>query len=229
MLGTALHGNHDRNVARSAGAGAQWYEPAFRLLAYYYGWDGAFGKAADAPEDCTLFGQSTVVTSTCNFFHFYGSSYSFQRFVADHYGPGISSGVGGEAQLHRDWLDANPLLNGVANVEALLGVQFDSVFARWGAMLYADDRVTGVDSTISMLTWDMFDIFSSYGSERQLVPPERSFALFTDSRSVRGGSTAYTRISSAGAHPAVALRVRDGLDAVLGTTMKPQLWIVRLQ
>ena len=63
----------------------------------------------------------------------------------------------------------------------------------------------------------------------RLVPVNRTFTAFSDARSVRGGSNAYTLVSAAGARPALALRVRDNGGAVLGATLKPQLWIVRIQ
>jgi hypothetical protein len=226
-LGNMPGQNYGSAVARGAGAGDQWYEPQFLVLARYFGRLPSGGKATNAPEDCTLFGQSSGLTIPCDFFQFYGASYAFQRFIADHFGPTYA---GGEAGLHNDWVNANPTLNGRANVEALLGMDFDSLFSRWAAMLYADDRVAGVDSIVSMLSWDLFDIFGSFASDDfRLVPVSRSFTAFSDSRSVRGGSTAYTRLSAAGARPALALRGRNASDDVLTSTMRPQFWIVRLQ
>ena len=63
----------------------------------------------------------------------------------------------------------------------------------------------------------------------RLIRREQSFAAFTESRSVRGGSSAYTRLSSAGTRPALAIRVRDSFGSVLGVSLRPQMWVVRLQ
>ncbi len=227
VLGNMPGQNYGSGVARGAGAGAQWYENLFLRLAQYYGWQGGTSKAEDAPDDCTLFGSTSGPTTPCNVFSFYGASFSFQRFVADQFGPTYP---GGETALTRDWITKSPSLSGVENVEALLGVQFDSLFARWAAMLYADDRVPGVDPSISMISWDMFDIFGSFSSDAlRLVPVDLSFADFSDTGSVRGGSTAFARLSAAGPRSALAFRVRDLSDAILDTTLKPVLWIVRLQ
>ncbi len=226
VLGNTPGQNYGSAVARGAPGGTQWYDAAFRQLARYFGHLPSGGKAANAPEDCTLFGADGVVTG-CEFFQFYGASYAFQRFVADQFGP---SYPGGEAALHRDWVSANPTLNGVANIEALLGVSFDSVFSRWAAMLYADDRTAGLDPSIAMLSWDMLDIFSSFASDDfRLIPVDRSFVAFSDTRGVRGGSTAYTRLSAAAARPALALRARDAADDILSMGPRPQFWVVRLQ
>lgn len=232
VLGNAPGQNYDAGVAFGAGQGARWYGSTgpggtpFKLLAIYYGWIGGTSKAAGAPEQCTLFGS--VRTSTaCSVFAFYGASWSLQRYLSDRFGPTYP---GGEPGLNRDLIGKNVGLSGVANIEGLgLGVGFDSLFSQWGAMLYADDRVTG-DPALRMTSWNMVDVFNAFSSDAfRLIPAERTFTTFSDSRSVRGGSNAYTRLSAAGARPALALRVRDAGDAPLGTTLKPQLWVVRLQ
>jgi hypothetical protein len=60
----------------------------------------------------------------------------------------------------------------------------------------------------------------------QLVPSERGFSNFTDQVQVRGGSTAYFRVSSTG-RAATAVRVRGNAGALLPGYMR--LWVVRLQ
>ncbi len=65
-----------------------------------------------------------------------------------------------------------------------------------------------------------------YGETGQLGPRERRFAPFTDAVSVRGGSTAYFRISGAG-RAGTAIRVRDASGAPLPAHMR--VWVVRLQ
>lgn len=228
VLGNTVGQNYGASVAFASGLGLRWYGGRFQDLAMYYGWlpPGTSSKAADAPEMCTLFG-STSLTTSCDPFAFYGASWSFQRYLSDRFGP---SYVGGEAALHRDWISKNVGLRGVPNVAALLGVSVDSLFAQWAATLYVDGRVASPPSPVSMSSWDLFNVFAAFVNDNlRLVPPNRTFANFSDSRSIRGGSTAYTRLSAAGARPAMALRVRDGSDNPLATTLKPQLWIVRLQ
>lgn len=207
------------------GGGTRWYDFIFDRLSWYYGYDGAGGHNANTPEDCTLYGSSSLTTS-CRAFWFYGSSWSFQRFLADQLGTGWP---GGEAGFTKDWIDNNPSLSGVANVEALLGMPIDTVFAQWAAMHYVDGQVVGADPTLLMSSWNIHDIMAALNANAALQPVARSFTDFSASESVRGGSTAYSLFSGAGARPAVAIRVRDGSDVVLGAGMRPQLWIVRTQ
>lgn len=210
------------------GQGVDWYQFNFVRLALYYGWDGTpDGQNAGAPERCTLFGNQTVNTQTvCEPFFFYGASWSFQRYLSDRFGPGHPDG---EAGFHRDWIDANPSVIGKENVEMLVGQDIDSLFAQWAAMHWADGRVAAAVADIQMTSWDLFDVFSAAVEGARLTPPERSFTSFTDARTLRGGSTGYTRLSAAGARTALAVRARGAADAVLSTGVLPQFWIVREQ
>jgi IPT/TIG domain len=232
VLGNMPGQNYGATVAFGADAGNRWYgfaaAGAFQALPEYYGWlpPGSTTKAANAPELCTLFG-TTSLTTNCNPFAFYGASWSLQRYIADRFGAGYP---GGEAGINRDLIGKNVTLSGVANVQAVVGVDFDSLFSQWGAMLYVDDRVTGLPGFLTMPSWNLLDVFSAFASDAfRLVPTSRTFTSFSDSRSVRGGSNAYTLLSAAGARSALALRVRDGSGGVLGTAMKPQFWVVRVQ
>jgi hypothetical protein len=224
VLGNLAGQNYGASVAFSA-AGQRWYSDGFNGLGSYYGFVSPTTRAPGAPELCTLFGYVTLSTP-CDPFAFYGASWSFQRYLVDRFGP---SYPGGASQLTRDWIGKNVNLSGTPNVAALLGRNVDSLFTQWAAMLYVDDRVPGADSRLTMTSWNLFNVFSAFYSTAQLTPVARTFSSFVDSRSVRGGSTAYTLLSAAGARPALALRVRDASDANLGTGMKPQFWIVRLQ
>jgi len=224
VLGNAVGQNYTSTTALQ-GQGNRWYGQGFRLLADYYG-QISTGKAVGAPELCTLFGNTSLSTA-CDPFHFYGASWAFQRYVADRFGPTYT---GGETQLHRDLVSRFPNIQGSANWESVLGMSFDSVHARWAGMLYGDDRVTGLAAPVAMPSWNMFEIFGSFPSDDyRLIPLARTFTAIADSRSVRGGSTAYTLISSAGARPAMAVRVRDAADAVLAGTMEPVVWVLRTQ
>jgi hypothetical protein len=208
------------------GGGISWYRAAFQRLANYYGWTGA-GRAPDAPEDCTLFGTAELNSTTaCLAFYFYGASWSFQRYVIDRFGAGFAGGPEG---LTRAWIGANPQMSGVENVEALLNVQFDSLFVRWAAMHYVDGRVPSADPSLLMSSWDIHDIMTGLGATAPLLPAARTFGDFSASESIRAGSTAYSSLSVGATRPALAVRVRSPTDQVLGTTLKPQLWIVRVQ
>lgn len=224
VLGNTTGQNYTSTTALQ-GQGNRWYGQAFRLLAQYFG-QLPSGKAVGAPELCTLFG-TTSLSTPCDPFHFYGASWAFQRYVADRFGPTYA---GGEVQLHRDLVSKFPNVQGAVNWESVLGMSFDTLQARWAGMLYGDDRVTGITPATTMSSWDVFEIFSSFPNDNyRLVPSSRSFAAFSDSRSVRGGSTAYTLITSAGARSALAVRLRDGSDAILAGAMEPVFWILRTQ
>ena len=224
VLGNSVGQNYTSTTALQ-GQGNRWYGQAFRMLATYFG-QLVSGKAVDAPELCTLFGNVSLSTP-CDPFHFYGASWSFQRYVADRY---RATYAGGEAQLNRDLVSAFPNVQGAANWESVLGVSLDTLQARWAGMLYADDRVTGLAPAVGLSSWNMLEIFNSFPNDNyRLIPLSRSFTPFSDSRSVRGGSTAYTIVGSGGARPALALRVRDAADAVLAGSMEPVVWILRTQ
>jgi hypothetical protein len=228
VVGHAANGNSAGNnygVSVATSGPPYWYWPGITKLGYYFGYDGQGApKLANAPEDCTLFGNFSGNIGICDESSFYGASWSMLRYLTDRFYSVDPSA------FHKDLISANPSLLGVENVEAVTEMDFDMLFARWGAMLYTDDWVPGVPSALTMTSWDLPDVLSALGSTANLEPEERSFGTFSDPRTVRGGSHAYTIVSAAGARPALAIRVRDGRDDVLsGTGMMPILWIVRVQ
>lgn len=230
VLGNTTGQNYGAAVAFGTDAGERWYADGFVRLAQYYGWDGSGTTNADtvpnAPALCTLFGSFTFTTN-CAAAAVYGTSWAFLRHLSDRFGPTYP---GGETQLHRDLIGKTVGARGVPNIEALLGLNFDSLFAQWGAMLYVDDRAPGATAPVTMTSWNMVNVFNAFVSNAfRLDPTARSWGTFTDARSVRGGSNAYTRLSSIGPRAALALRVRDQADGTLGTGLRPRLWVVRLQ
>jgi len=224
ILGNTPGMDYGASVALS-GPGASWYRFIFDRLAWYFGWAGGGVRNANAPDECTLFGTQALNSGTpCEPFWFYGASWAFQRYVADRFG---QSYPGGETALTKDWI-AKSDLSGVQNVEALLGVQFDSVFARWAAQNYVDGR-PGVasDTSIQMASWNVHDVLSSRSAAAPLAPAQQTFGNFAITEQVRPGSTVYTLLAAAASRPALAIRVRDLVDAPLGTATRPQIWIVR--
>jgi hypothetical protein len=224
VLGNATGQNYTSTTAVQ-GQGDRWYGQAFDQLSYYFGRLRAGGKASNAPELCSPFASS--VSTPCEPDHFYGASWVFQRYMSDRFGPTYP---GGERQLHRDIISKFPNIRGAANWESVLGVSLDTLLARWAGMLYGDDRVTGLAPVVGLPSWNLFEIFGSFPNDNyRLIPIARQFVAFSDNRSSRGGSTAYTVVSSAGARSALALRARDGSDAILSGTMEPVFWVLRLQ
>lgn len=225
VVGHAHTGNSPGNnygVAVATSGPPYWYWQGITKLGYYFGGNGVT-KLMNAPEDCTLFGNFSDDIGICNTSSFYGASWSMLRYLTDRLFSADPSA------FHRDIIDANPSLTGVANIEAITGMEFDSLFAQWGAMLYVDDWVAGAPAELTMPSWDLPAVLSAVAATANLEPEERSFADFSDSRSVRGGSHAYTIVGSSGARPALAVRVRDASDDILGTTLTPILWVVRIQ
>ena len=209
---------------RSSGPDAL-YAQRFSRLGRYFGWDLGTGKVANAPHDCSLYSFNGLCTSA----FYYGTSWSMHRWILDQYGPTYPGGV---AQLEKDWIGKNPSLNGRANVEALVGVDFDDLFVQWAAMLYVDGRsITGLATALQMTSWDMNEIYGGFHSSLSLATTSQAFGAFTENREVRGGSTAYTLMSApVGNRGALAVRLRQrGMDPqpLLGSTMRPQIWVLR--
>ena len=207
------------------------YAQRFSRLGRYFGWDLNFvspGKIPNAPHNCSLYSFKDAIQSLqCTSAFFYGASWSMHRWILDRFGPGYPGGV---AQLEKDWIGKNPTLSGRANVEALVGVDFDDLFVQWAAMLYVDGRsITGLDPVLEMTSWDLFDVFQLFDPALSLEPKPQTWGAFNDANSVRGGSTFYTVVTAIGARGAMALRLRDDMDVTLPTTMSPRFWIVRLQ
>ncbi len=113
----------------------------------------------------------------------------------------------------------------MAGVSKLVGVPTDSLLAQFAAMQYMDDRVPGAAPSLTLSSWNLPSALS-LTEDKQLAPRERPFGTFSDAVSVRGGATAYFRISGSG-RGATALRVRGPDGAPLPPHMR--LWIVRLK
>ena len=228
VVGHAATGNmagQDYGATVATSGPPFWYWQGITKLGYYFGYNGqGMPKVENSPEDCTLFGNFSGTIGACNVSSFYGASWSMLRYLTDRFYSGSAS------SFHKDIISSNPGLRGIANIEAVTSMEFDSLFAQWGAMLYVDNWVPGAPAELTMTSWDLPDVTSAIAATATLDPEEHSFAAFTDSRSVRGGSHAYTLVSAAvGTRPALAIRVRDAGDNVLGTSMLPILWIVRVQ
>jgi hypothetical protein len=232
LLGLSQRGdflNLDYGASKITDPNDALYTQRFSRLGRYFGWDLGSGTIPETPHNCSLFSyKDPTLSLQCTSAFFYGASWSFHRWVLDQYGPTYTGGV---AQLEQDWIGANPTLSGRANVEALLGADFDDLFVQWAAMLYVDGRVPGLPTALQMTSWDLFDIYANaFQPELSLVPVPNQYQAFAEANSVRGGSTFYTVVTAAaGPRGSLAIRLRDAADATLPTTMSPRFWIVRLQ
>ncbi len=232
VLGNTSGQNYGRAVA-FAPAGFHWYIDEFSKLGAYFGDTGSTGQVATAPDQCTLFG-SVQLNGPCDLTSFYGASWSFQRYIGDQFGPTYTGGL---HQLTRDWIAKNVTLQGTANVQALLSLSTtDTLFVGWAGMLVLDDLDNGTGSAwvparFRMTSWNLASIDSAFTQVGLgwINPPVRGYTTFADSRAVRGGSTSYTLVITAAAHPALAIALTDPIGNPLSTGLRPFLWIVRVQ
>jgi len=233
VLGNTSYQNYGYLVAFGA-AGYNWYADEMVKWIEYYGDLGSNDQAANAPDLCTVYGNASLNTLPCDVSAFYGASWIFQRYIGDQFGP---SYPGGLAQLTRDWVSKNPSLTGSANIQALLGADYDILFARFATALALDDQDNGtgtswIPSTFRISSWDSHSIatwVSTCCSLGWLNPPVMPFGGASASRSVRGGSTAYVLLHSGGAHPTAAVAFTDASGSALGATLRPVLWVARIQ
>ncbi len=218
-----------RNVPSTADRA--WYYDAIRPLFLYFGWSPLSGydpqapganRRAGAPEACSwLDGPSGANAGVCaqRGLLVYGVSWSFLRWLSDHYGPGFA---GGESAMHRAWIDGSP--SGFASIETLVGEPIETLLARWAASLYLDDRVTGLDPLLTLPSYHLVDIESNVVPQARLAPRVRAFQDFTDNAQVRAGSSAYFLLGGAD-RPSTAVRVRSSTGGLLDPSL--QVWVVR--
>lgn len=206
-----------------------WYAGGFVDLALFYGFnaDCPSGdntcldtRIAGAPHECSWLELNNA--GPCfDGREVYGVPWSLLRWLSDQFGPGMP---GGEKELQRRLItDPN---RGYATLANVTGQPFDVLLAQWAAALYVDDRIANADPRLRFTSWDLKDVADALRATAQLVPTEVGFANFTQTKSVRGGSTAYFRVSGAG-RPKTTLRARAGDESVLPATMR--MFMVRLQ
>jgi hypothetical protein len=200
-----------------------WYSLPFVGLGLYYGFQDRESKVANAPEECSWLAQKPENPGPClGNLDVYGAPWSLLRWLSDQFGANYPNG---ERGLHQA-LILSPA-SGYAALAAVAGVPIKTLLARWAAMLYVDDRIPGLDPTLTMTSWNLFEIFDgNLVPAAQLTPKPRAFASFVDELSVRAGSSGYFRISGT-THPATAIRIRGRSDQDLPSIM--QVFVVRLQ
>ena len=215
-----------RNYGYDVAFDGDWYR-GITLLGVYFGlWlESPPKKAPNAPEQCSFLGLSFEGNNgPCynNDFVAYHTGYAFLRWLSDQFG---SSVVGGEKAIQHALIENRS--KGLAAIASVVRVPVDTLLAQWAAALYVDDRVPGAAPRLTFPSWNLFDLDTRRMNQTgRLVPRERAFGPFTDAVSVRGGSTAYFRVSGAG-RAATAIRARDSGGGVLPAAMR--MWVVRLQ
>lgn len=201
-----------------------WYADAFFDMIIYFGlnFDGnEFFRTQGAPERCSWLGrESEGNAGPClRGREVYGVSWSFLRYLTDHY----AASAGGGPAFHRRLIDGNA--SGFINVSQTLGVDISEVLAQWSASLWLDDRFTGMDPILTFPSWNLVQIVDEgLIEEAHLQPRMRGFTSFDDAVGVRGGSTAYYTLSG-GNRPATYVRFRGADGGALPAHM--QVWVVR--
>ena len=205
---------------------SDWYR-GITLLGVYFGLsvDSPPKRVPNAPEQCSFVGLSSEGNNgPClnNDYVAYNTGYVLLRWLSDQFGSVVA---GGEKAIQRSIVENRSA--GFAAIANVARVPIDTLLAQWAAALYVDDRVPGAAPRLTLSSWNLFDFDSRRINQTgRLFPRERGFTSFADAVSVRGGSTAYFRVSGAG-RAATAIRVRDASGSALPASMR--VWVVRLQ
>jgi hypothetical protein len=200
-----------------------WYRNAFIDLALYFGFESAESRVSGAPEQCGWLdlNQDNNMGPCLGSRGPYGVSWSFLRWLSDHYG---GSFPGGEKGLHQALI--SDTRTGFGTISGVVGEPIDVLLAKWAAALYLDDRVAEVDQLLTIPSWNLQSIFGRLVESARLQPRLRGFQGFTDNVQVRAGSTAYFRLQGTN-HPAGTVTVTGTDGGSLPGHMR--VWVVRLQ
>lgn len=203
--------------------GVAWYCDKFQDLALYYGFltGGANPTSVDgAPEQCSFVGRPDQGNDgPCQSQRMIYTGWSFLRWLSDHYGDAL----GGEGQLHRQLIDNTT--SGFTSIARVVGQPIHELLGRWAATLYTDDRFAGVGGTLSLPSWNLYDIEQHLVQSARLDPYDHTFTDASRNASVRGGSSAYFLVS--GPRLASAVRATTTTGGTLPVAMR--MWVVRVQ
>lgn len=206
-----------------------WYSDRFIDLATYFGYESQTLQLASAPQECSWLAQHPANPGPCiGGRDVYGVPWSILRWLSDQFGPTFP---GGEQGLQRALIDNDAV--GYANLANVVNVPIDTLLAQWGAMLYTDDRMPGVNPRLSLPSWNLLYIFFfGYGNvalpaTTHLLPHEHPYVSFTETFNVRAGSAAYMLLNgTAGGSMAMGIRVRTADGGPLPPNM--QIFVVRM-
>lgn len=219
---TGLWGQEEMTTSVLTSPGADlWIPERFDRLSYFQGWNGAGGTVAGAPEGCSLFG----FRGACEAEAAPGAAWSFLRYLGDRF----SDALGGEDVLQSALIDVDPAGDPLAELEAILGVDFPTLMVEWAAALQLDGTLTPVQAPeLQLPSWALESWLTAGGRIRH-TPPEHPLAAFVRTGSVIGGGTAYTRLTTPGAHGPLAVEATDGAGGVLSPLLAPRFWVVRVR
>lgn len=195
-----------------------WYIRPFTDLAFYFGFQGAEQpKVSGAPEQCSF--VDSPANGPCIPRIHYGGTWSFLRWLVDHFGDTRPDGPQG---MHRGLIENNS--NGFSSIQQITGEPIHVLLAEWAATLYLDDRVEGLENPrLDFPSWNLADFDQRIIDQARLIPRRRSFSSFQDDLRVRAASAAYFLVN--GTRPETALHVRNPSGVSLPPTI--QVWVVR--
>jgi hypothetical protein len=231
VVGMALRGDglrmeYGATVVNGDAEAVRFYRPRFDRLSYLFGWDGAAGTVAGAPERCSLFGFGGS-SIPCAGPYAPGAAWSFLRYVSDRIGARYQ---GGDAGFQQALIGLDPTQDGTALLETLAGVDLARLMVDWAISLYADGRVAPVAApALQLPSWNLLSVFEALPAVQRLSPQDVGFASFSRPGSVVGGGTAYTRISTGSSHAALSVRARNATGDRLGADLRPRFWVVRVK
>ncbi len=211
----------------------EWFIGSFIDLVLYYGFNANCDPnvpgncdipIAGTPEQCSWLDLQTNGNNGPCFpgREVYGVPAFLFNWLSDHFGPGL--GANGRQEVQRRLIGGTS--RGFANIQAAVGESMETLLPQWAASFHVDDRVAGANARLTHPSWNLLDVESRLRPSAQLRPRQRSFATFSESAQVRGGSTVYFRVSGTG-RSATTIRARGSSEAILPGIMR--MWVVRLQ
>jgi hypothetical protein len=229
IAGMAVSGLNRQQNYTSAVMGlpnaSKWLQKRFDRLSLFQGWDGAASVVPGAPQNCSIFGLSGPEVP-CAPEYAPGAAWSFMRYVNDRLG---ILQAGGEDGFQQALIDTDPTGDPLAVLEQLTGLTVPQLIVDWATMLYVDGRLSPAEAPeFQMTSWDLTSLIPA-GPKRLNPETFTDFTSFTRTGSVIGGGTAYTLMTTAGAHSAMAVRFGDGTGGPVSSLLEPRLWVVRMR
>ncbi len=189
--------NYTSSVALGEQDGVEWYADSFGDLRTYL--SGIYFGGGSAPSACSWWARSPAPCQGRSLW--YGVSWSFLRWISDHYGAHYA---GGEAGLQTAIVDGRE--NAWELLARLTGEQFGTLLSGWGASLLLDERLASGPYTLP--SWNLTDI----KRELRISFQGSSLAGFEEIDRVVLGSSKYFSIGGR-RFPRSALAIR-GLLAI---------------
>ncbi|HEX5727288.1 MAG TPA: IPT/TIG domain-containing protein [Longimicrobiaceae bacterium] len=176
--------------------------PSLNLFRHFQG----LNTFLSDPTDYSPFGATAAGGSS-----FYATSWSLVRYALDRY-----------AATEEAFLTAitQTAATGVANLEAVAGVDIEELLGGWALALYADDYpgLVGADDVLLMPTWNFTDIYlglnddfpATFPTVYPLAPTLLAYGSFAPVSvpSIAGGAVAYFGFSGVQSAPQL-LRLED--------------------